>query len=209
MTEETQTTEPTTDTKPDSTPSLSAADVRKHELFLKVTGEQKSALEARTTELEELKASIANSKEAARIKKLEEEGNYKQLMEEKNNEIAKIQATHNSELCKMALKDEFRKQGCNDEYFIGHHLSVFVGDIKAQTEYVKQLREGETTVKYFGSPQQAATGAKPPGAVSPGTRSTNVSLEDRLKSDDSQTKRDALTEQLSAQIAGILHVENK
>ena len=188
------------ETKPEEqVASISNADIRGSELFKSVTGKQQEKLDAVTAELESLKASIANEKEEARKAKLAEEGNYKQLMEEKDNEIANIRKSHEAELRRMSLKDEFRKQGVNDEYFLSHHLGIYEGKPEEIEGYVKGLKDGELTAKYFGTPIVQPQGQPEPKSATPGTRAANLPLEERLKSDDPEVKRKALGEQLAIQ----------
>ena len=186
MSEEITNQEPTTQEQVTGA-SISNADIRGSELFKSVTGKQQEKLDAVTAELESLKASIANEKEEARKAKLVEEGNFKQLMEEKDNEIANIRKSHESELRRMSLKDEFRKQGVNDEYFLSHHLGLFDGKPEEIEKYVSDLKEGELTAKYFGTPVVTPLGQPETKSATPGTRSNYnewASIQADLKSGD-------------------------
>ena len=120
-------------------------------------------------------------------------------MEEKDNEIANIKKSHEAELRRMSLKDEFRRQGVNDEYFLSHHLGLFEGTPEEIGKYVTDLKEGEATAKYFGAPVVVPQGQPEPKSATPGTRAANPPLEERLKSDDPEVKRKALGEQLAIQ----------
>lgn len=195
MSEETKQQETTTTTdQKTGEATISNADIRNSELFRKVTSEQQSKLEAAIAELATLKASITDEKEAARVKRLEEEGNYKQLIDEKNKEIQSIQSRHETQLRRLALKDEFRKHKINDEYFLEHHLNRFEGNAEEIENYVKDLMENEITAKYFGEIEIGSKGQPSPRGVTPGTRSTEKTLDERMLSDDPLVREQARRE---------------
>lgn len=162
--------------------SISNSDIRKSELFQKVTSEQQSKLDATMAELEALKKSITDAKESDRIKQLEDEKNYKQIIEENSQKLKAAEDAYKASLRQYTLRDEFRKQNVNDEYFLEYHLGKYNGPAEDIENYVKGLMDDESTSRYFGQIEQGPKGQSLPRTAAPGTRSTST--------DWAQIKRD-------------------
>jgi len=199
MTEETQTTEQTT-TDPQSEETKPGKNFEK--LFMDAR-KREDSLKAKLAEIESKQEAAAK---AAKLAELEKSQNIEAIKAQYAADLAAKEAEYAKTLKTLALKDEFRKNSCNDEYFIGHHLGAYDGEPEGIAEYVKTLVEDEATSKYFGEPRAAATGLDPAPDVNPALRSKQQTLEARLKSDDPKVKMDALAERLAGQLSGKLPV---
>jgi hypothetical protein len=199
MSEETQTTEETTTETVAETPKPG----KNFEKLFMDTRKREDALKAKLADIESTQAEAAK---AAKLAELEKSQNIDAIKAQFESDLKAQSDAHNAQLKMLALKDEFRKQACNDEYFIGHHIGAFDGDAESISEYVKGLVENETTSKYFGAPQVTPTGQPAPVHGDPAIRSTQQSLETRLKSEDQKVKMDALAERLAKQLSGELPV---
>ena len=186
--------EKTESTEAKETAGISNSDIRKSELFKSVTSKQSEELDAIKSEFEAFKQSIAEQKEAARKAKMEEEGNYKQLIAEETAKREAIEAAHAKQLVTMQLENALARsvKVDNDVWFKGA-VAAYGGDAEGITEYIDKLKADESNKMFFeGVPPsgQPAPDSAVPGV--PGSKITGSQLAAMRNSPDAEQRQAAI-----------------
>ena len=174
--------------------------VRSHPLFLSATSAAQKKADKAMQELEALKAQVREQEDSRTKKKLEEEGNYKLLLEQNSLQHERELIQLKSEITKRDLREKLRDNNATNKVFLDWAADRYDGSIDMD-EFVNSLKENEEHASFFSS-QISKGGATPPGSVSPGTRApSEKSLDERLASRDPAVRTAAMKERF-AQLTG-------
>jgi len=129
-----ETNEPKQQPEP-ATPTITAADVRNHELFQKLTTEVKASKDA----LERFKADQAAAKEDAEKKALEAAGNWEALREKLGAEHAAALAAKEAELTNERLTNALLAKGVTHEFALMAARQMYQPGEKELGEFVDEF----------------------------------------------------------------------
>lgn len=125
-------------------------------------------------QLADKEAEDARRAEEAELADLKKKQNIEAIEEKYKTKMSEMEASHARELMARDLRDEFRKAGCNDEFFMDAQIAKYDSE-KTPPEYVSALAENEAYKdRYFGTPQAASTGQPAPTHGDPAIRTAQT-----------------------------------
>lgn len=147
--------------------TVSASEVRNHDLFRKVVGEKDAALKEALSQIATYEAQAAEAAREKELKEKEAAGEYKSAMEQLKAENKAIAEKYQKQITDLKLETELTKRGAN-EYFTHWAKSVYDGQTDI-SQYVEQLAAHEKHAAQF----QTSTAQPPPAPGIPAQRSSS------------------------------------
>lgn len=191
------------DNKPETDQAEAGSDKTKDIEKLERLWKDSTKREAKYREqYETLKRAQEEAAAASEKKKLEEAGQYEQLLKKAQAEYESKLAAYQGEILKRDVKDQLRANGAADEVFIDWAVDRFAGPSEEIGDYIKMLKEDpKHSARFEIESSRNAIGQVAPPSVKPGP-GKNPSLDDRLKSPDKQTKKAAVSELFRGVLSG-------
>ena len=178
--------------------SISASDVRSHDLFKRLTDELAS--------MKQEQAAAAQAAEAAQAAKLKEKEQYKELASSLEAKLAEVTtkadarvAAIQREMVDKELRWELGRVGVTDDIAQLGYITKYAnleGDKPAPSEWIKSLKT-ENPERFD---PKAATKGKPSGSAGVVHSGSGQSLDERLKSTDKRTFMQAWGEKLQGAV---------
>ena len=166
--------------------------VRNHPLFKEITAKQSEELKATQAALESLKASIAEEKEAQRVAKLEEAGNYEQLKAEQAAKIEALENAHTRQIAEMSLRAKLAG-AMNEQNEVFVYGAIALWDGKDADAYLATLKEDERNAPIFNGPAAIGQRGSSPAVPAKGGGSISGSqLQAMRESSDPADRRAAI-----------------
>jgi hypothetical protein len=145
--------------------------IREHKAF-KAVAKQKAELEARLAQIE---SDIKRKADEEERKKLEEQGQYRELLSKRDAEVDALRKQYESDNLKRDLRDALREAGASNSIFMRGAMASYEGGPEGIGEYVQSLKSIEMNAPFFGVQQVAQPiGQAPPAHGQASTRSTSV-----------------------------------
>ena len=155
-----------TETREENEPNI-----REHKAF-KAVAKQKAELEARLAQIE---SDIKRKAEDEERKKLEEQGQYRELLTKREAEVDALRKQYESDNLKRDLRDALRDAGASNTVFMRGAMAAYEGGPEGIGEYVQSLKAADVNAPFFGvQPAAQPFGQAPPSHGQASTRSTTV-----------------------------------
>jgi hypothetical protein len=159
-------TEPTTPEAPDQPPVTPLAEPSINQQAKDLPWVKD--LMADSAKYKQVQAEAAAAEEAARQKKLEDEGRFEEFKSEHKSKLEAMEKRHAADLLNRDLKTEFLKAGFSDDDFIdGAILKYNAENHKSPAEYAA-LKAADESKKVFLAGTPARTPHTPPGKLGAG-----------------------------------------